>query len=260
MKYHSIITFFIICFFSTEMVFPSTFFQQNEELLYEVSFWKIKLGTIRVITDSVVDYKGMKTQIVKAEIASYPQIPFIEIKANMKSFLDTSGAFSYYFQGNTKKSDNDWLYENIDFDYQKKRTYIEHWRKKEKVFSADWHLSKRYNDGLSILFAARRFLHSQKQIKLPIVIYEDSAAVDIAFTSKTEKIKIDAVDYPVSTKYFYGELTGNGIYGLTGKFEGWFSNDPSAVPIKAKLSVYVGTVDINLVRWKRINWTPPKAN
>jgi len=48
-----------------------------------------------------------------------------------------------------------------------------------------------------------------------------------------------------------------GNYGLSGKFEGWFSDDDAHIPIKAKMNVYVGSVVIELVKWKRGSWNPP---
>ena len=50
------------------------------------------------------------------------------------------------------------------------------------------------------------------------------------------------------------------IFGLTGVFEGWFSDDAASVPISAKMHVLIGSVRIELLRWKRSNWTPPLAD
>jgi hypothetical protein len=46
---------------------------------------------------------------------------------------------------------------------------------------------------------------------------------------------------------------------LTGDFEGWFSNDEARVPILAKMKVILGSITIELMRWKRAGWTPPRA-
>jgi hypothetical protein len=42
-------------------------------------------------------------------------------------------------------------------------------------------------------------------------------------------------------------------------FEGWFSDDDARIPIRAKMKVIIGKVDIQLVRWKRANWSPPQG-
>ena len=57
-----------------------------------------------------------------------------------------------------------------------------------------------------------------------------------------------------------GQARWTGLYGLSGNFEGWFSNDEARVPIKAKMSVYIGSVVIELKSWKRPDWKPPKSD
>jgi hypothetical protein len=44
---------------------------------------------------------------------------------------------------------------------------------------------------------------------------------------------------------------------MTGNFEGWFSNDKYAVPIRAKLNVIIGSVDLELIKWNSELWNPP---
>jgi hypothetical protein len=58
---------------------------------------------------------------------------------------------------------------------------------------------------------------------------------------------------------FDGRADFVGIFGLTGGFEGWFSNDEARVPIMAKMKVLIGSVTIELMRWNRPGWTPPRA-
>ena len=91
-----------------------------------------------------------------------------------------------------------------------------------------------------------------------IIKYRQSSKA-INFDGKQEIVEIDAVKYPVRTKYLNGSADWTGAYGLSGKFEGWFSDDDAKIPIRAKMKVYVGSVNIELVSWKRTNWTPPKA-
>lgn len=81
----------------------------------------------------------------------------------------------------------------------------------------------------------------------------------INFRNKVEKINNKFIGYDVETIYFDGQALWEGIYGLKGNFEGWFSNDEAAVPILAKMNVYIGTVNLELKSWKRKGWTPPKA-
>ncbi len=82
---------------------------------------------------------------------------------------------------------------------------------------------------------------------------------EIHFQNTYEKKEVDAVNYPVGVVYFDGRADFTGIFGLTGGFEGWFSNDDARIPITAKLKVILGSVRVELTKWKRNAWTPPQA-
>jgi hypothetical protein len=80
----------------------------------------------------------------------------------------------------------------------------------------------------------------------------------IKFTNEHTSEKIDAIDYPVDLVHFEGNAGFVGIFGLTGDFEGWFSNDAARVPVLAKMKVILGNVRIELMKWKRKDWNPPR--
>jgi hypothetical protein len=67
------------------------------------------------------------------------------------------------------------------------------------------------------------------------------------------------VDYPVDVVHFDGNMDFVGIFGLTGGFEGWFSNDEARVPILAKMKVLIGSVTVELMKWTRPGWNPPRG-
>jgi hypothetical protein len=76
---------------------------------------------------------------------------------------------------------------------------------------------------------------------------------------KKTSCEIDAVEYPIDTIEFDGRAEFVGIFGLTGGFSGWFSNDEAAIPIVAKMKVILGSVRVELKRWNRPGWVPPRA-
>jgi hypothetical protein len=49
-----------------------------------------------------------------------------------------------------------------------------------------------------------------------------------------------------------------GVFGLTGSFNGMFSNDIAGIPITARLKVILGSIRVELKRWNRGYWMPPK--
>ncbi|MDZ4745451.1 MAG: DUF3108 domain-containing protein [bacterium] len=234
--------------------------QPGEELVYRVSYLNVTLGTVKSIVQPYTTLDGRTVGKIKVVITSHPNIPFVSLNSVYESWIDTSATFSYKFNANTLQGDGTWSFEQYFFDYTTKKATIEKYWKKELVSKKEFTIKKRYNDGSSLLFAARALLRDNKGYKLRCVIMDDTVNTLIDYTGKRENVEIDAASYPVRTVYFAGDADWTGVYGLTGRFEGWFSDDEACIPIKAKMRVYVGSVSLELVSWKRNNWQPPKAN
>ncbi|MFP4367962.1 MAG: DUF3108 domain-containing protein [Candidatus Kapaibacterium sp.] len=235
-------------------------FQPGEELEYEVSFLGIKLGKIRVVSIAAEDLEGNIVYHAKAFMESYRGIPFVDLNATFESWMDKSLSYSHKFTGNMKLDDDKWQYTQMLFHYDKNEIELKRWINKEPSFEKDIKTEKKVNDGCSLFFLARQFTHLKKSVTIPTIIEHSVVSTKINFHGKEESVDIDAVNYPVSAVYFDGKAEWEGVYGLTGKFEGWFSDDNASVPIKAEMNVYIGKVLIELVRWKREGWVPPRAS
>jgi hypothetical protein len=97
-------------------------------------------------------------------------------------------------------------------------------------------------------------------MNIPCLVTEQKVNTYIDFTNQQRQtVTLDAVDYPVDVIGFEGTAEFVGIFGLTGDFEGWFSNDDARIPIVAKMKVIIGSVTLDLVSWNRPGWTPPRA-
>jgi len=234
-----------------------SFIPDGEELTYEVSFMGIKLGSIKMVYEGQMDYNGGDVSKFKAYIQSYDGIPFVDLYVIFESWLDPSLKFSNKFASTTKESGS-WIYEQILFDYPNKNLEIKEWKDKELVKTTNINTARKWSDGMGLFYIARKLVHSGKNVSIPTVINRDTVHTSIYFVGDKEKVDIDAVSYPVRTVYFHGNANWTGVYGMTGKFEGWFSDDDARVPIKAKMKVYVGSVEIELKHWKRKGWGPPK--
>jgi hypothetical protein len=229
---------------------------QGEELLYEVSFFGVKLGSIKILTESGLKLAGKDVVKVKGLLNSYKGIPFVDLASVFESWLDPSATYSYKFTGNVK-TNNDRSKQEINFDYEKGIIKNKQFKNNELEFNNTISTNKKWSEGLSLLFLARKFANLKRTIKIPTIIYKDTCSTTINFTGKQENISISAFKKPIKTLYFTGIADWEGIYGLSGKFEGWFSDDDAHVPIKAKMNVYVGNVVIELKQWKRGTWNPP---
>ncbi|MEJ5287007.1 MAG: DUF3108 domain-containing protein [Bacteroidota bacterium] len=237
---------------TSKMIFPS------EDLLYEVSFLGIKLGTIRIVTEENETLDGKLVHKGKAYIDSYSGIPFVDLHAVFTSWFDPSITYSYKFNSSMKEKDY-WMFDQIIFDYKEQKIKVEKYKKNQRYFYKEIKTTKKWNDGLSIFFLARQFTKSGKNIKIPTLMDKDTVYTYINFYGGRQNIEIPSIGYPVRTVHFTGKADWTGIYGLTGYFEGWFSDDEASIPIKAKMNVYIGSINIELIRWNRKGWVPPKG-
>ena len=133
------------------------------------------------------------------------------------------------------------------------------WENKSLIDQQKIDLKAKINDGSSLFFLARQYTGLKRSIRVPTVIDGQIFDTKLNFRDKIENVEIDKVDYPIRTKYFDGQADWEGLYGLSGRFEGWFSDDKASVPILAKMNVYVGKVNIELIEWTRKGWTPPNG-
>lgn len=232
--------------------------QVGEELTYEVSYSLIKLGTVTLKVKEKKIENGRTYYVTAAYIDSYPGIPFVDLHQIYESYLNT-GLYSDYFRGLVKYEDHT-SYTEYRFDHDKSKIGV----KKGRVYppqvwtdsatSAD----KNYQDGLSIFYFARMNLGTNKTVNVPCFVNEEKVFTRINFYTKVSDVSIDAVDYDISCLYLDGETDFISVFGLTGYFEGWFSNDEASIPIIAKMRVIIGNINLELIKWKRSGWNPPK--
>ena len=238
---------------------PDRVFVEGEDLVYNVRYGFIDLGQVRIRIVGTVRGKSSPAYEAKAIIDSYPKVPFVDLHAIYESLID-SGMFSRRFLGRQKEN-GEWDFSRYNFDYPDKRVLIEVGTHDSVVVKRDTLVvGTAYHDGLSLFFYARAKLFSGLKVNVPTVIKEQKVSTYIDFKGERTSVDLDAVDYPVDVVRFDGNMEFVGIFGLTGGFEGWFSNDEARIPIQAKMKVLVGSVTMELMKWTRPGWNPPRAN
>ncbi|MBX3042356.1 MAG: DUF3108 domain-containing protein [Candidatus Kapabacteria bacterium] len=259
------IKFILVLFIAFLSVYSYSYTQSKvvhlgEYIEYDVSFFGVKLGKIIIESESYVDFKGKKVFKAKSEMKSNPGIPFVSLHAFFDSWMDTRLTNSYEFVGSTKGDEGVWEKETFYMNYDKNIITYEK-RVDDKVTETKpMPFDKKVVDGAALFFFARQFTDIKKTVKVPTVIGNSISYTHLNFHGTKSQITVPAIKYPVKTLYFDGRAEWEGIYGLKGHFKGWFSDDEARVPIKASMNVYVGNVDIELVKWSRGDWQPPKAN
>ena len=246
--------------FESHIPAQDSMLQVGEELEYEVSYSFFTIGTIRI---KVVDKEVRNGNIVyksQAFIDSNPSLSWlVDLHIRFYSEMDER-VFSYQWisDDSTKKEIN---FKWFKFDYENNRVLCDKGKKlptgERKVEEVDTiAVTESCEDGLSLFFYARENVRQQKQVRVPTLIEKKQEYTFINFMNKRTGVEIDAVNYPVEVVEFDGKAEYVGVFGLTGGFRGWFSNDAARVPILARMNVILGSIRIELVKWNRAGWQP----
>jgi len=227
----------------------------GEDLTYVVKYAFFNLGEVRfkVLEKTRINNKPVYKAI--AYIDSYPDLPFVSLHQIYESYID-SALFplkffakifgddtvfvKYNFLGNSKVEIQKGKYGDFK-PWLDSTVYIKH----------------RMQDGLSLLFFARMNFGEQRTIAVSCFVNEREEITTINYFSNNEPVSIDAIDYEIDCLRLDGRTDFVSVYGLTGDFEGWFSNDSFSVPILAKMNVLIGSVNLELIKWNNQLWNPP---
>jgi len=237
---------------------PDSVFQVGEELTYNVSFFSYDIGRVRIRVTDVVNDSGHTSYRAAAEIDSYRGVPFLNVHAVYGSKIDAA-MYSTWFDARDKEDDrwHEWEY---FFEYSKSLLAIREgiWKSDTVIRRDTLSLDTLSQDGLSLFFLARRYLRTAGKFSIPTYIREKKGVTFLNFTGERTNESIEQVRYPIDVIHFNGRAGFVGLYGLTGAFEGWFSNDAARVPILAKMKIFIGDIRIELTEWKRPGWSPPE--
>ncbi len=230
----------------------------GEELVYVVKYSVMRLGEIKIRITNKKEINGKAYYSATADIDSYPSIPFVHLHQVYETTM-TPDYYSMFFRGLIKYDDYT-TYTEYYFDYSRAKVRVKEGKVSEKNpwIDTTGSIDKKYQDGLSILYYARMNSGKKKKEEIPTFVNEKKVTTDIDFEDEREDVSIEAVDYDVDCVRLEGEANFISIFGLTGRFEGWFSNDEAAIPIKAKMKVILGNITLELKSWKRNGWEPPK--
>lgn len=234
--------------------------QVGEELVYKVKYLFLNLGSIKIRVNDRRVANGRTVYTATALIDS--RVPLIaDLHVRFDSEFDEQIS-SYGWTAVDSSSDGVFI-RNIRFDYEAERMIVDRGRRENSAYVVEQAdtipITERCQDGLSLFFYAREHVRERKEHNVPTVIDTEQVSTYINFMNKPGDVDIGALDYEVSVVEFDGRADFVGIFGLTGGFEGSFSNDDARVPIVAYMNVLVGSVKIELESWNRAGWSPPKA-
>jgi hypothetical protein len=230
---------------------------EQEEFEYEVTWTIIPLGTIRLLARP--DYSA------DAWIDSYDGIPYVSLHSRYHTQMDTL-CYSRGSWSTDKQGDGLWAGLFYHYDIANRRVIVE----ETKHYEAEGPAYERgpsdtltmdkmqFVDGLSIAYLPRTLVHGNRTIDIPTVLHGKLGMTTFLLPGEKTTIELDAVDAPVKAIEVGGSTSVVGIFGMSGNFTGWFSDDACAVPLRGTLKVLLGSVTIELVRWNRKGWAPPQ--
>jgi len=235
----------------------SVILADEEELTYEVSWSFVKLGIVRL--------KSTPDSSVQAWIDSYEGLPYVDLHSIYYSKMDSS-LFSQRSWSLDKQEDGEWTGLNYISDFPNKRLVLEEVRQKDPQTEPHYRKMRdtialsgtSFLDGISIGYHPRLLVHTSQPVRVPTVLYGKLGTTTFYLPGEKTTVDLDAVDYPVRAIEMEGTTSVVGVFGMTGDFVGWFSDDQVAVPLKGKLKVLLGSVTMDLVKWKRGSWNPPR--
>jgi hypothetical protein len=253
---------------STKSVKSTTFstngmLQVGEELEYSVHYSFFNIGKIVFRVTDKEERNGRTVYHASAFMDSNPSLSWlVDLHIRFFSEIDQD-AFSYGWVSEDSTSKKV-TYRTMKFDYENHKMYFT-WGEKlptgerKQQGASTVAITKECQDGLSLFFHAREHVLEKMHKEIPTFIDTNEVTTKISFGVEHLEEEIDAVDFPIDVVKLEGRAEFEGVFGLTGAFEGVFTNDISGIPVAARLKVILGSIRVELTKWKRSDWMPPKA-
>lgn len=231
----------------------------EEEFVYNVSWTFIHIGTITMKVERIKSYPYLRK--ITLEIKTAPALPFVNIDEYNIAVIRITDGMTMYFHGTEKQNDKDFL----SLYYEKKNycVYKEKNIKTGELIKLDTlAISQPFLVGTSLIQYARIIADSGLKKKIPTLIGGNLYPTMIDYCGPVESIKIDAYNKSISSFRYEGsaEWGGKATAGLSGEYTGWLSNDKSKVVLRAKMKIFLGSINVELEKWFNPGWIPPAEN
>jgi len=232
-------------------------FSEGEKLNYVVYYGFIKLGEVKMTLESKKTENGKTFYKAKSEMKSYEGIPFVSLNSIFESDMVYDGTefYSVRFKTVEYKDEGNVVIE-YKFNYDSNFVYVkkENKGKIEKDEKIKFNQNVKFQDGLSLFYKARLNSFSEENFLIPVFMNETETSVNYFFSSKKEEVTLSNFENDNKCVRCNGTANFEGVFGLTGEFAGWFSDDKARIPLKSQLNVLIGNITLELDSYKRNGW------
>jgi hypothetical protein len=253
------------------LLFSNSFAQDKvievgEMLRYKVYFGFIPLGEVEFKINKTYTEDKKEHITAKAQIKSLKDIPFVDVDYIFESVMikekedDQSRIYSEKFNSSEFKNK---AIHATSYDFNYKERFIQVTKdvdgmNVEEFTKVSIDSNTYFQDGLSIFYDARLHSFSNRNFNVPVYINEQISSVKYSFNINKDIVSVGKIDYDISAIKIAGVADFIGVFGLTGEFVGWLSDDEARIPIKANFNVQIGSISLELHSYKRTGWNPPR--
>jgi hypothetical protein len=228
-----------------QMRYKRTPFKDGEVLRYKVKWSFIRIGTVE-ISQRIMGLSFSALYLVQLRAKS----------TTFKVFLDADSPTSMTFvveqdkeKGNVKA---------YRYDRQNHLVLMETWQNRRLVQNTTLSYRDAYYDVLGLVMMMRCLSESGTSITLPTIVDSGIKKTYLTFSDEVKDIKVAAVGRAIQARQVRGIAGWKAWGGLSGPFEGWFSDDEAAIPLKIQVRISLGSITLELERIHRPDWAVPE--
>jgi len=218
----------------------------GECLNYDVSWAGIHIGKIQIRVIGAEMDNGKVFYHLRQEMQSNPLLFFIHLKSCHDTWIDENFLPQKFM---IRYNDDSTTYRaEYTFDYADSLLNV-NIERYGQVCSYKLQLPDNLYDGLGLIFYVRSQVEPDSRDTVWSISEENMGRVVYKFDKKIELISMSAQDEKQPALHMSGRFLFKGIAGLSGGYEGWFSAEYPYFPLKAKLKIFLGSINLELTEW-----------
>ena len=228
---------------ATQPVPPGSLFSTGLRYVYRGSWGPFNLGMLVIEVEKPVIKDGMLLQLVTYRIKSNPVLLIIKVNDVYRSWLDVNLDRTFFFEVDV--TETWWQYRRLSEFHHDSLRLIQRGVEKDGIIRfINQALPNNLLDGTSILQHARKLVRNKIGGRVATLIDYDFVWTDVEFSYKV--VPLEAAGKVWDSYRVGGKAGYTGVAGLSGDFEGWFSADSEAIPLKARFKIFIGSIYLTL--------------